>query len=202
MVHLAVNKYNGIITKSSRGSAPSFYINKLLGFTSLDRLNSPITLYPSRFMSTTRILQSKSLPDIDTNVAFQQPFIDASKELLGEDNCQWMVSFKPLQDSSAFRLYCKAIDMEVEEYDEIAKILDEYREDNKWKEIIEESKHFIGVVEAIAQSPCSTLLLSNPISEEIGLIKVGEVICCNIDGINCDRYKYLKMTFYLFQYIK
>lgn len=192
MVHLAVNKYNGIITKSSRGSAPSFYINKLLGFTSLDRLNSPITLYPSRFMSTTRILQSKSLPDIDTNVAFQQPFIDASKELLGEDNCQWMVSFKPLQDSSAFRLYCKAIDMEVEEYDEIAKNLDEYREDNKWKEIIEESKHFIGVVEAIAQSPCSTLLLSNPISEEVGLIKVGEVICCNIDGINCDRYKYLK----------
>lgn len=192
MVHLAVNKYNGIITKSSRGSAPSFYINKLLGFTSLDRLNSPITLYPSRFMSTTRILQSKSLPDIDTNVAFQQPFIDASKELLGEDNCQWMVSFKPLQDSSAFRLYCKAIDMEVEEYDEIAKNLDEYREDNKWKEIIEESKHFIGVVEAIAQSPCSTLLLSSPISEEIGLIKVGEVICCNIDGINCDRYKYLK----------
>ncbi len=192
MVHLAVNKYNGIITKSSRGSAPSFYINKLLGFTSLDRLNSPITLYPSRFMSATRILQSKSLPDIDTNVAFQQPFIDASKELLGEDNCQWMVSFKPLQDASAFRLYCKAIDMEVEEYDEIAKNLDEYREDKEWKDIIEESKHFVGVVEAISQSPCSTLLLSSPISEEIGLIKVGEVICCNIDGINCDRYKYLK----------
>lgn len=192
MVHLAVNKYNGIITKSSRGSAPSFYINKLLGFTSLDRLSSPITLYPSRFMSTTRILQSKSLPDIDTNVAFQQPFIDASKELLGEDNCQWMVSFKPLQDASAFRLYCKAIDMEVEEYDEIAKNLDDYRENKEWKDIIEESKHFVGVVEAIAQSPCSTLLLSEPISQKVGLLKVGDVICCNIDGINCDRYKFLK----------
>ena len=192
MVHLAVNKYSGIITKSSRGSAPSFYINKLLGFTSLDRLNSPITLYPSRFMSATRILQSKSLPDIDTNVAFQQPFIDASKELLGEDNCQWMVSFKPLQDASAFRLYCKAIDMEVEEYDEIAKNLDEYREDKEWKDIIEESKHFVGVVEAISQSPCSTLLLSEPISQQIGLLKVGDIICCNIDGINCDRYKFLK----------
>ncbi|WP_288709655.1 PHP domain-containing protein [uncultured Clostridium sp.] len=192
MVHLAVNKYNGIITKSSRGSAPSFYINKLLGFTSLDRLNSPITLYPSRFMSATRILQSKSLPDIDTNVAFQQPFIDASKELLGEDNCQWMVSFKPLQDASAFRLYCKAIDMEVEEYDEIAKNLDEYREDKEWKDIIEESKHFVGVVEAISQSPCSTLLLSEPISQQIGLLKIGDIICCNIDGINCDRYKFLK----------
>ena len=104
MVNLAITKYHGIITKSSRGSCPSFYINKLLGFTSLDRLNSPITLYPSRFMSTTRILQSKSLPDIDTNVAEQQPFIDASKELLGEDNCYWMLSFKPLQKASAFRL--------------------------------------------------------------------------------------------------
>ena len=192
MINLAIKKYNGIITKSSRGSAPSFYINRLLGFTSLDRLNSPITLYPSRFMSATRILQSKSLPDVDTNVAFQQPFIDASKELLGEDNCQWMVSFKPLQDASAFRLYCKAIDMEVEEYDEIAKNLDDYRENKEWKDIIEESKHFVGVVEAIAQSPCSTLLLSKPISQKIGLLKVGDVICCNIDGINCDRYKFLK----------
>lgn len=187
------NEHNYLLNNMIvHNSAPSFYINKLLGFTSLDRLNSPITLYPSRFMSATRILQSKSLPDIDTNVAFQQPFIDASKELLGEDNCQWMVSFKPLQDASAFRLYCKAIDMEVEEYDEIAKNLDEYREDKEWKDIIEESKHFVGVVEAISQSPCSTLLLSEPISQQIGLLKVGDIICCNIDGINCDRYKFLK----------
>lgn len=192
MVKLAINKYNGVITRSSRGSCPSFYINKLLGFTSLDRLNSPITLYPSRFMSTTRILQSKSLPDIDINVAVQQSFIDASKELLGEDNCYYMVSFKPLQKSSAFRLFCKAMDLDISEYNEIAKDLDSYKDDEKWSRLIEESKHFIGVVESISQSPCSTLLLSQPISEEIGLIKAGDIICTNIDGINCDRYKYLK----------
>lgn len=192
MIKLAIEKYGGVITKSSRGSCPSFYINKLLGFTSLDRLDTPVTLYPSRFMSTTRILQSKSLPDIDTNVAVQQPFINASKELLGDDSCQWMLSFKPLQESNAFRLYCKSIGMNISEYNEVAKELSLYKDDPQWNKIIEDSKHFVGVIESVSQSPCSTLLLNQPISEEIGLLKAGDVIVCNIDGINCDRYKYLK----------
>ena len=45
-------------------SAPSFYLNKLLGFTEVDRLEAPITLYPTRFMSISRILETKSLPDM------------------------------------------------------------------------------------------------------------------------------------------
>ena len=192
MIKLATTKYKGVITKTGRGSSPSFYINKLLHFTNIDRLESPVTLYPSRFMSATRILETKSLPDVDTNVASQKEFIDASKELLGEDSCQWMITFKPLQDSSAFRLYCKSIGLNIKEYDEIAKNLDDYKDDKKWKSIIEESNHFKGVVESVSQSPCSTLLLTNPISDEVGLLKVGDVICCNLDGINCDRYKYLK----------
>lgn len=192
MIKLATTKYKGVITKTGRGSSPSFYINKLLHFTNIDRLESPVTLYPSRFMSATRILETKSLPDVDTNVASQKEFIDASKELLGEDSCQWMITFKPLQDSSAFRLYCKSIGLNIKEYDEIAKNLDDYKDDEKWKIIIEESNHFKGVIESVSQSPCSTLLLTEPISEEVGLLKVGDVVCCNLDGINCDRYKYLK----------
>lgn len=53
----------GILTRTGRGSAPSFYINKLLGFTEIDRLEAPITLYPTRFMSISRILETRSLPD-------------------------------------------------------------------------------------------------------------------------------------------
>lgn len=63
IVDLAVNKYGAILTRSGRGSAPSFYINRLLGFTKIDRLKSPIKLYPTRFMSAERILLSRSLPD-------------------------------------------------------------------------------------------------------------------------------------------
>lgn len=103
-----------------------------------------------------------------------------------------MLSYKPLQDASAFRLWCKANDMSVSEYDEVAKNLDSYRKDSYWKSIIEESKVFIGVVESISDSPCSQLVWDKNISEEIGLIKTKEGICCNIDGYNCDVYKYLK----------
>ena len=63
IVKKAINKYNGMLTKTGRGSAVSFYVNKLLGLTEIDRLKSPITLYPTRFMSTERILATRSLPD-------------------------------------------------------------------------------------------------------------------------------------------
>ena len=51
---------NNIIVHNS---APSMYINKLFGFTEIDRLEAPITLYPTRFMSKSRILETRSLPD-------------------------------------------------------------------------------------------------------------------------------------------
>lgn len=126
------------------------------------------------------------------NTADPQPYIQASKDILGEDGVYYMVAYKPLQDSSAFRLWCKANDMDIKDYDEIAKKLEEYIDNPKWKDIIEESKRFKGVVESIAPSPCSFLLLDKPISEEVGLIKVGDVYCCCLDGYNCDRYGYLK----------
>ena len=103
-----------------------------------------------------------------------------------------MVSFKPLQRASGFRLYCKSLDMNVSEYDEVAKNLDDYVDDDKWKDIIKESEHFIGVVESISPSPCSMLVYDKNVSEEIGLIKTKDGVCCILDGMNCDRYKYLK----------
>lgn len=53
----------GIITKTGRGSGVSYYVNSLLGFSDIDRFASPVKLYPDRFMSKTRILQTRSLPD-------------------------------------------------------------------------------------------------------------------------------------------
>lgn len=200
----SVEKYNGVITKTGRGSAPSFYINKLLGFTNIDRISAPITLFPSRFMSKTRILESHSLPDIDFNCANTQSFYDASKELLGEDGCWWMIAYKPLQISSGFRLWCKANDLNINEYNDIAIDLAElskikksytesrYYQDEKWRKLIDDSQHFVGVIESIAQHPCSTLLMDKAISEEVGLVKAGDVICANITSYESDNYKYLK----------
>ena len=192
IVDKAVKEYDAILTRSGRGSAVSFYVNKLLGLTEVDRINAPITLYPTRFMSAERILSSRSLPDIDLNFASVEPVIQASKDLLGEDGIYYMIAYKPLQESSAFRLWCKAHDMHVSEYDEIAKNLEAYEEDPQWKNLIEGSKIFRGVIESVAPSPCSFLLSNDKISESVGLLKVGDEICCCLDGYNCDVYKYLK----------
>lgn len=192
IAELSQEKYGAKLTNTGRGSAPSFYINKLLGLTDIDRLNAPCTLFPTRFMSVERILGAKSLPDIDLNTSDNSKFIQATKDLLGEKNCEWMLAWKPLQESSGFRLYCKSIDLNINEYDEVAKDLDKYREDEKWKNVIEESKHFIGVIESVAPSPCSMLLYDKPVDEEIGIIKVKDQMCCLLDGYNCDKYKYLK----------
>lgn len=53
----------GVITSTGRGSAVSFIINRLLGFTEVDRIAAHVQMYPERFMSATRILQTGSLPD-------------------------------------------------------------------------------------------------------------------------------------------
>lgn len=192
VVKKAVEEYNAVLTRSGRGSAVSFYVNKLLGLTEVDRISAPITLYPTRFMSAERILSSRSLPDIDLNFADVSPVIQASKDILGDDGIYYMIAYKPLQESSAFRLWCKANDMHISEYDEIAKNLEEHLEDPKWKQIIEDSKVFRGVVESVAPSPCSFLLSNDKISEMVGLVKVGDVMCCCLDGYNCDVYKFLK----------
>ena len=103
-----------------------------------------------------------------------------------------MVAYKPLQESSAFRLWCKANGYGFDEYNEVAKDLDNHLEDRKWKQVIEDSKVFRGVIESIAPSPCSFLLLDKPIPEEVGLIKIGDIMCCALDGYYCDVFKYLK----------
>lgn len=192
IVKKAVEEYDAVLTRSGRGSAVSFYVNHLLGLTEIDRLKAPITLYPTRFMSAERILSSRSLPDIDLNFADVKPVIRASKDILGEEGIYYMIAYKPLQESSAFRLWCKANDYNFDEYNEVAKDLENHLEDKRWTQVIEDSKRFRGVIESVAPSPCSFLLLDKPIPDEVGLIKVGDEICCCIDGYNCDVFKFEK----------
>lgn len=186
-------KYDGRLTNTGRGSAPSFYTTKMLGLTDIDRVGAPITLFPSRFMSTERILGAKSLPDIDLNTTDREPFIKATEDLLGAENCAWMIVWKPFQEASAFRLYCKGIGYDINEYDNVAKNIDQYKDDKKWGKIIKESEKFVGVIESVAESPCSMLLYYKPVNKELGLVRTKKgKICCLLDGYNCDKYKYLK----------
>ena len=87
----------------------------------------------------------------------------------------------------------KGIGKDIDEYDDIAKNLELYENDSKWKKVIADSKRFVGVIESISESPCSMLLYDKPVRQELGLVRTSkDKFCCLLDGYNCDKYKYLK----------
>ena len=192
IVKKGIKDYGGYLTYTSRGSGASFLINTLLGFSTIDRLSEKTKLYPSRFMSTTRVLQTKSLADIDYNIAEREPFLLASKDIAGENNSVDMIAYNFMQESSAFRAYCKYLGFKNEEYNEIGKNLDNYRNHDKWGKIIKESSKLVGVIDSASVHPCSNLLSPNDISEELGILKAGDFFVAPITSGESDNYKYLK----------
>lgn len=193
IIRLGKQKYGGVLTKTGRGSSPSFYLNKLLDFTAVDRVDSPLKLYPTRFMSESRILEARSLPDVDYNTANPEPFMKAQKEILGEDNAYQMIAYGTMQEKDAFKTYCRGLDIPKNEYWTIAEDLERWVKTDKWKDIIKASQQFIGVVTSFSPHSCSSLLLSDPISRKIGVIKTKEgVDVALIGSYDSDVYKYLK----------
>lgn len=186
----------GIITKTGRGSCVSYYVNSLLGFSNIDRFISPVKLYPDRFMSKTRILQTKSLPDLDLNLGTPDVFAKAQDEVMteiygsGGHACP-MISYKPLQVSSAFKLYAKSqgldfdvsneITSEIGTYEKALKHADTQEEkdsldiydfvDRRYHNELDESKKYRGIINAKSQAPCGYLIYAGDIKREIGLIR-------------------------------
>lgn len=58
------NSHSFVISNMTvHNSSVGYFTNTLLGFSKVDRFQSPIKLYPERFISKSRILETKSLPD-------------------------------------------------------------------------------------------------------------------------------------------
>lgn len=189
---LAVNKYGGVLTRTGRGSCGAFYLNKLLGMTQIDMLKSPVKLYSTRFMSTSRLLENKALPDIDFNVVSQEPFQKASKELLGEHGCYPMIAYGTMQDGEAFRNVCRSHNIAFDEFNEVAKNLDKYADDSKWKPLIDESKRYVGAIVSASVHPCAHILDNKDLRYEYGVVRVGDNLCVMITSSEADEYKILK----------
>ena len=197
LVDLAVNKYNGVLTKTGRGSCGGFYINKILGMTQLDRFKLDIKLYPERFMSTARLLENHALPDIDYNVVSQEPFVKAAKEFLGEYGCYPMIAYGTMQIGEAFRNVCRTHGLEYDEYNEIAKEIENYINDNKWEPFIDEANKYVDTVVSASIHPCAYLLDNKNLQEEYGVVRIGDNICAMITSGEADEYKMLKDDFLL-----
>lgn len=216
----------GIITKTGRGSGVSYYVNSLLGFSDIDRFSSPVKLYPDRFMSKTRILQTRSLPDLDLNLGNPEVFAEAQDEVLTEiyktpNHSYPMISYKPLQSSSAFKLYAKSQNIDFSIANEITEQIARYEKDyknaetpeekaelniydyvdKKYHNHLDESKKYRGIINAKSQAPCGYLIYGGNIKREIGLIRCvsgnqedtsKSVITTVIDGMIAENYKFVK----------
>lgn len=214
-------QYGGVLTTTGRGSGVSFGTNFALGFTSVNRLHCPVQLYPARFISKER-LASGALPDLDLNMANVPAFEKAGKEILGEWGCLPMIAFGTNKVLSAFKLLARARNLDFETSNEISKQLKAYQADlkhawennqddpdynaeddvriedyvdEKYLDLIEDSKQYQGIVTTISPHPCAHLLLDKDIRREIGIIRVkaksgnkDAVYAAYIDGQTADQY--------------
>ena len=170
----------------------SFYINRVLGFTQLDRFKTNLPIYPERFLSVARAIESNSLPDCDFNTSDQEPFLKASKDILGDNGCYMMMAFGTMKESEAFRNLCRAKELDITEYDEVAKNVEQYADHPRWRELIKESKKYIGTIVSASVHPCSALLMDKDIRSEVGILKIGDYYCAILTSSEADDWKYLK----------
>ncbi len=191
-VDLAVNKYGGVLTRGGRGSCASFYTNKLLGMTQLDRLKINLPIFPDRFASTARLLSNRAIPDIDFNVESQEPFVKASKELLGDNGCYPMVAYGTMQLGEAFRNVCRSHGMNFDEFNDVAKNIEAYTDDKKWGKYIEEANHYVGTIVSASVHPCAHVLSDKNLLYEYGVAKIGDYYCVLITSSEADQFKVLK----------
>ena len=201
----------GHLTKTGRGSAVSFITNKLLGFTEVDRISAAVRMYPERFMSTSRILLSGSIPDIDFNVDDQEPFALAQQQVLGEDHAYPMLAYGTMKAPAAWKLYAKSQDIPFEVANAVSEQLKKYElavkhadEDEKdsidpddfidgaYIDVYNRSKEYQKLVVSWSVAPCSYLLYQGSIRKEIGLVRIKDKICCCLDGHVAEAKHFLK----------
>src|SRR5699024_4219708 len=143
-----------------------------------------------RFMSKSRIIETRSLPDIDLNLADPEPFRKASKDILGEDNSEWMVAYGTMKEAGAFKNYARSIGIDFKQANQVSDDLDRYKNDKKWGKSIEESSVFRGVIDSVSPHPCfvgDTLVNTDKGLVEIEDIKVG-------DKVLTHKNRYQKVT--------
>ena len=202
----------GHITLTSRGSAPSYYISKLLGFTTIDRISAEVKLFPERFITKERILEAGTLPDIDFNLGNPEIFAQAQKDILGNDNSYPMIAYGTARPKASWKIYARAKGIDFDMANDISKDIDRYemalkhaeteeeREEidvldyinPKFIELYKESQIYNGIISDAKIAPCGYLIYDEPISEEIGLIKLKENICTVMDGSWAEKYSFLK----------
>lgn len=219
IVDKAVNDYGGVITTTSRGSMASFCINKMIGLTTMDRFNSDVPLFPERFLTKDRILAG-SMPDCDLNCKTQEPFVKASRELLGEHGCYPLMTLSKMKEKAAWQLYASVNGVTPRDSLAISKALDRYNDKMKYAD--EEDKRYIKVEDYIPEDyielykrslvyqsitlklgvhACGHLIFDGDIRREFGLVSAKNetagkrTLVAAVEGQYLDEFGYVKEDF-------
>ena len=215
--------YNGVLTPSGRGSAVSMFLNKLLRLTKVDKVNSPVLMYSERFLTKERVLDSHTPPDIDNNVSEREPFIQAQKDIIGENGTFDLIAFGTLHYKSAFKMYSRAYELDPQLANEVTKQIDKYEldlkhadEDEKdlidifdyvdeeYKPLIIGCQRYMGIIDNLKAHPCGTLCYGGDAIEDVGVImvksesqgeKAKETFVAVIESGTIDAFGYLKQDY-------
>lgn len=201
----------GHLTNTGRGSAVSFFTNKLLGFTEVDRIAAKVRMYPERFMTATRILETHSLPDIDFNVAEQDIFAEGQAQVCGRDHAVQMLAYGTQKASAAWKMFAKSqnidfataneVSAQIKRYENKLHTVDEEEKDTidimdyidkRFHDVYLRSTEYQGIITSWSPAPCAFLLYQGSIRRKIGLVKIKDRICCAMDGHWAEKNHFLK----------
>ena len=218
IVDRAQKVYGGVLTPTGRGSAVSMFLNYLLNLTKVDKVNAPVTMYSERFLTATRILDSHTPPDIDCNVSSREPFIQAQKDLIGENGTFDFIAIGKLKYKSAFKMYARANKLSPTIQNEITKQIDRYETalkhksddeteddyniydyvDEQYKPLIDGCQKYRGIVDNLKAHACASLSYNGNAITDVGVIMVKsestkkEVWVTLQESSTMDAFGYLK----------
>ena len=193
------SEYGGILTPSGRGSAVSMFLNKLLRLTKVDKINSPVLMYSERFLTKERVIDSHTPPDIDNNVSDREPFIQAQRDIIGEEGTFDLLALGTLKYKSAFKMYARAYNIDPQLANEVTKQIDKYEnamkhaddeekeyidifnyvDEEKYGYLIKGCQQYMGIVDNLKAHPCFTkgaLVMTNVGYKNIEDIEVGDYV--------------------------
>lgn len=211
-------KYGGILTPTGRGSAVGMYINKLLRLTKVDKVNSSVEMYPERFLTKERVLESHTPPDVDNNVSSRNEFIQAQKDLIGELGTYDLLALGTLKAKAAWKMYARAngidpqvankVSYQIGDYEKAKKHADNPDEVNiedfitpEFKDLFEGCKRYLGIYDNRKAHPCGCLAYSGDAEADIGVILCkseatgNEVLTAVIESGTIDAFGYLKQDY-------
>ena len=211
-------KYGGILTPTGRGSAVGMYVNKLLRLTKVDKVNSSVEMYPERFLTKERVLESHTPPDVDNNVSSRNEFIQAQKDLIGELGTYDLLALGTLKAKAAWKMYARAngidpqvankVSYQIGDYEQAKKHADNPDDVNiddfiapEFKGLFEGCKRYLGIYDNRKAHPCGCLAYSGDAEADIGVILCkseatgNEVLTAVIESGTIDAFGYLKQDY-------